>query len=103
MKQKNKKWEKQTEQAGKRVYLLLYGNSKIEEEYEYTEWRADLEMAIYDLIQANLFQRTEEILEVLKKYNEENIMYADGGIEFSQGYIDALTQVQEEIKKRYAN
>mgnify|MGYP001613739322 FL=1 len=42
--------EEKVEQAGKRVHLLLYGNEEQEKDAQYTEWRADLEVAILDWI-----------------------------------------------------
>lgn len=39
------------ESAGKRVHLLLYGGER-ENDPQYTEWRADLEAAIHDWIEA---------------------------------------------------
>ena len=41
--------EEKIEQAGKRVHLLLYDGER-ENDSQYTEWRADLEVAIYNLI-----------------------------------------------------
>ena len=55
----NKKTEEDIERAGKRVHLLLYGGER-EKDPQYTEWRADLEVAISDWINAWKKKLTKE-------------------------------------------
>lgn len=52
-------------QAGERVYLLLYGIDR-ENDQQYTEWRADLEVAIFDLVDAHKEKERKEILQIIK-------------------------------------
>ena len=53
------------EQAGKRVHLLLYGGDR-ENNPQYTEWRADLEVAISDWLKAYARSVIDEIVPELK-------------------------------------
>lgn len=54
--------EEKLEQVGKRVHLLLYGGER-ENDQQYTEWRGDLESAIYDWLTLSRLSEREHISE----------------------------------------
>ena len=61
------KWLEKIEQNGKRIHLLFYSKPETDADYaQYSEWRSDLESAIFDFVDAHNSQTRQETIEKIE-------------------------------------
>ena len=88
------------ESAGKRIHLLLYGGDR-ENDPQYTEWRSDLEISIFELIDSHKSYQLRRIKKQIRKTKEELCKKCSGNVyaEIHSVFCDKFNELLKKIIK----
>ena len=95
------KWLEKIEQNGKRIHLLFYSKPETDADYaQYSEWRSDLESAIFDFVDVHNSQtRQQTIEEMIKLSDEIEMREPDGGTREWMAFKAFRNTMRDKIKE----